>query len=238
LAQAEVEPGQYVLLAVSDTGSGMAPEVVERAFDPFYTTKDVGMGSGLGLSMIYGFVKQSGGHVKIYSEEGEGTTVKIYLPRAARGADSVRDAALAGETPAGRNETVLVVEDDADVRTVVLTMLGSLNYRYVDAGNGKDALASLDDMPNVDLLLTDVVLPGGMGGRELAEEVVRRRPGLRVLYMSGYTENAIIHGGRLDDDIWLLQKPFTKDVLARKLRQVLEAGSYTAADGSSRSAGK
>ncbi len=224
-AQAEVEPGQHVLLAVSDTGTGMPPEVAARAFDPFFTTKEAGRGSGLGLSMIYGFVKQTGGHAKIYSELDEGTTIKIYLPRSQTAdAESQTRAELPAAIPKGEGEMVLVVEDDPDVAALALTMLGSLGYRSEKASSAEAALAQIEDGPAIDLLLTDVVLPGGMNGRELANEVRRRRNDIPVLYMSGYSENAIVHGDRLDQGVLLLQKPFTRDAFARKIRQLLDTG--------------
>lgn len=220
-AQAEVSPGQYVMLAVSDTGGGMAPAVVERIFEPFFTTKDVGKGSGLGLAMIYGFVKQSKGHVTVYSEVGEGTTVKIYLPRYYGDEQPVTERPATDECEAGRGEVVLVVEDDADLRTLAVNLLQSLGYEVMEASNGQSALDCLDGSPRVNLLLIDVVLPGGMNGRELAEEAEGRRPGLAVLFMSGYTDDAILHHGRLDKGAQLLQKPFGKEEIARAIRKAL-----------------
>jgi PAS domain S-box-containing protein len=220
-AQAEVAPGQYVLLAVTDNGTGMPPEILERAFEPFFTTKQVGKGSGLGLSMVYGFVKQSGGHVKVYSEAGEGTTVKIYLPRAQ--ADPAADPATPAAPIVGsRGETVLVVEDDPDVRTLAVALLRGLGYEVLEAGSADAALDRLEETSRVNLLFTDVVLPGGMSGRELAHRVRQRHPGLKVLYMSGYSENGIVHQHRLDQRAPLLQKPFRKTDLARKVREVLD----------------
>ncbi len=220
--EAEVRPGQYVMIAISDTGAGMAPDLVGRVFDPFFTTKPVGEGSGLGLSMVYGFVKQSGGHVAIYSEVGQGTTIRLYLPRATPGATTGESAAMRdAPLPTGK-ETVLVVEDDPDVRTFVLSALEGLGYQVLEAPHGPAALDLLQRAVGVDLLLTDVVLPHGMNGRELAEEIARTRPEIRKLFMSGYTENAIIHHGRLDPDVELLAKPFTRDVLAHRLRAVLD----------------
>jgi CheY-like chemotaxis protein len=215
-------PGQYVMLAVSDTGTGMPPEVIARAFEPFYTTKGVGEGTGLGLSMVYGFAKQSGGHVAIYSEVGNGTTVKVYLPRwqgstAAEGHGDERDM------PVANSETVLVVEDDADMRLVAVTMLRSLGYIVFDAPNGSKALAALAEHPDVALLLSDVVLAGSMNGRRLAEEARRTHPNLKVLFMSGYTEDAIVHHGRLEQGVHFIQKPFRKHDLAVKVREALDA---------------
>ena len=217
---ADVTPGQYVMLAVSDTGHGMPPEVVARAFDPFFTTKGPGLGSGLGLSMVYGFAKQSRGQVKIYSEAGHGTTVRIYLPKAAA-AEEERPAIAAAAAHAGK--TIIVVEDDADVRTLTRTRLELLGYRVLEAGDPQQALRVVRDDPRIALLLTDVVLPGGMNGPKLAEEIRRLRPGVKVLYMSGYTENAILHQGRLEPGVHLLQKPFTKGELASKILAVLNA---------------
>ena len=222
-AQVEVEPGQYVMLSVTDTGAGMAPAVREKAFEPFFTTKEVGRGTGLGLSMVYGFVKQSGGHVTVYSEVGEGTTVKIYLPRILAEDVPAPAPRAATDDLRSRGETILVVEDDADLRTLAVSLLHDSGYTVLEAGGGAAALQQLETARGVNLLLTDVVLPDGMSGRVLADEVQRRFPGIRVLYMSGYTENAIIHHGRLDPDIELLQKPFRKADLQRKVRLVLDA---------------
>jgi PAS domain S-box-containing protein len=215
-----VAPGQYVLLAVSDTGHGIERETLEKVFEPFFTTKDVGKGTGLGLSQVYGFVRQSGGHVRIYSEPGEGTTVKLYLPRAPRDA---RDEAVS-PAPAqadGGPETILVVEDDQDLRAYSVSTLRELGYAVLEAGTGSDALTILDTA-GVDLLFTDVVLPDGMNGRVLADHARRRKPELKVLFTTGYTRNAIVHHGRLDPGVSLLGKPFTFDDLARKVRQTLD----------------
>jgi PAS domain S-box-containing protein len=221
-AEADVEPGQYVQLAVSDTGVGMPPDLIERAFEPFFTTKDVGKGSGLGLSMIYGFVRQSGGHVRIYSEPGEGTTVKIYLPRAGGDAPAADVGRRSLADTAGRGETIMLVEDDDAMRGVAVDMLRDLGYRMRQAGSGAAALALIGTADDIDLLITDVMLPGGIGGRQLADRARALRPGLRVLYMSGYTENAIVHQGRLDDGVELLEKPFRRADLAVKVRRLLD----------------
>jgi CheY-like chemotaxis protein len=219
---ADIPVGQYVQIAVTDTGAGMSREIQERAFDPFFTTKRPGHGTGLGLSQVYGFVKQSGGHVKIYSEVGQGTTVKIYLPRAhvaATAAIGDGDVPMVGSLG---NETVLVVEDEGDVRSYLVETLQYLNYRVREAPDGESALALFDADPSrVDLLLTDVVMPG-MNGRQLAEELQRRQPGLKVLFMTGYSRNAIVHQGRLDPGVSLLQKPLTQMMLASKIRDVLD----------------
>ncbi len=221
-AHAEVTPGQYVMLAVTDNGTGMPAEIAERAFEPFFTTKDAGQGTGLGLSMIYGFVKQSEGHVKIYSEVGHGTTVKVYLPRSREQEAVVPDEPPVEEQVPGSLETVLVVEDDADVRELAVNMLQSLGYVPVEATDADSALAALDQRPEIVLLFTDVVLPGGTNGAELAREARKRRPDLRVLYTSGYTDNAIIHKGVLDEDAEIINKPFRKAALARKIRGILD----------------
>jgi len=217
---AEVAPGEYVMLAVSDTGGGMPPEVAAHAFDPFFSTKPEGMGTGLGLSMVYGFVKQSGGHVKIYSEPGHGTSVKLYWPRSIDAAATPEPAAPAA--PAGGNETILVAEDDEGVRTIVVEMLSDLGYQVLTANDADGALSILNSGVAVDLLFTDVVMPGALRSPELARRAVELLPGLAVLFTSGYTENAIVHGGRLDPGVELLGKPYTRDALAKKIRLVLE----------------
>ena len=218
---ADVQPGQYVQIAVTDTGSGMPKDVIERAFEPFFTTKESGQGTGLGLSQVYGFVKQSGGHVKIYSEAGEGTTIKIYLPRFFGRASAAEEKAAAPRR--GRSgESVLVVEDDSDVRDYVVETLASLGYKVFEAGEAESALRLLDENPSVHLLLTDVVMPG-MNGRKLAEEARLRRPDLKILYMTGYSRNAIMHQGRLDIGVDLLQKPISSEQLASAVRRMLDA---------------
>jgi PAS domain S-box-containing protein len=216
----EVAPGHYVMIAVSDTGSGIPPALLERVFEPFFTTKEVGRGTGLGLSMVFGFVKQSGGHVKIYSEEDHGTSVKIYLPRAT-GLQQTAAEALVAANIEGGNETVLVVEDDALVRRYVMTQIENLGYTTLEAANASDALRIIDDVPAIDLLFTDVIMPGTMNGRQLVDEALKRRPGLKTLYTSGYTENAIVHHGRLDSGVLLLAKPYRKSELARMIRLAL-----------------
>jgi nitrogen-specific signal transduction histidine kinase len=220
----EVQAGQYVMLAISDTGTGMTKEVIASAFDPFFTTKDVGQGTGLGLSQVYGFVKQSNGHVKIYSEPGDGTTLRVYLPRLMAEAVAEEEIA-AGTMPSGDgSEIVLLVEDDEAVRELSATMLRELNYAVIQASDGQKALQILEIVPNVRLLFTDVGLPGGMNGRQLAEAALRLRPGLRVLFTTGYAQNAIVHHGRLDPGIDLISKPFTAAALANKMRELLDKG--------------
>jgi CheY-like chemotaxis protein/nitrogen-specific signal transduction histidine kinase len=216
----DVQPGQYVMISVSDTGSGMSRDVVTRAFEPFFTTKQAGQGTGLGLSQVYGFVKQSGGHISIYSEMGEGTTVKIYLRRfygAMTASDSVSTAPAAGG-----NESVLVVEDDKDVRAYVAETLSSLGYSVLQAENGEAALDLLRGHPEIGLLLTDVVMPG-MNGRQLADAAQSIAARLKVLYMTGYSRNAIVHQGRLDPGVDLIQKPVAADRLGAMVRKLLDA---------------
>jgi signal transduction histidine kinase/ActR/RegA family two-component response regulator len=221
-ANSDVKAGQYVLISVTDTGSGMAPEVVERAFDPFFTTKDVGQGTGLGLSQVFGFVKQSGGHVKIYSEIGVGSTVKIYLPRYTGPARPDLPVDAPAKTPLGHaEELVLVVEDDPAVRAVSVNALRELGYAVIEASGPTEALQIIDGGEDVLLLFTDVVMPE-MNGRQLVEKALAIRPGLKVLYTTGYTRNAIVHNGAVDPDAPFLSKPFTIDHLANKVREVLD----------------
>jgi signal transduction histidine kinase/ActR/RegA family two-component response regulator len=220
-----VTPGQYVMIAVSDTGHGMDAETLSRVFEPFFTTKDAGKGTGLGLSQVYGFVRQSGGHVRVYSEAEQGPTVKLYLPRIHADAAAVdaprpaRDLALLRG-----DETVLLVEDDEGVRAYSSGVLHELGYRVIEASDAASALEALDKEPVIDLLFTDVVLPGGVHGRKLADDVRKRRPGVRVLFTSGYTRNAIVHNGRLDPGVHLVTKPFSYEELAERVRQVLDGG--------------
>ena len=223
----EVTPGNYVMIAVSDTGTGIPASLLERVFDPFFTTKEVGKGTGLGLSMVFGFVKQSGGHIKIYSEEGHGTSVKMYLPRAT-GLNQTAAEALISANVEGGHEVVLVVEDDTMVRDYVMTQIESLGYTTLEAANAADALKIIDATAAIDLLFTDVIMPGAMNGRQLVEEALKRRPSLKVLYTSGYTENAIVHHGRLDSGVLLLAKPYRKSELARMLRLALAQLKHSA----------
>lgn len=220
-AHADVTAGQYVLLAVTDTGHGMTPDVMAEAFEPFFSTKPEGKGTGLGLSMVYGFVKQSGGHIKIYSEVEFGTTVKIYLPRSLEAEDSAV-ATTTGPVDGG-SETILVAEDDEQVRATVVEMMMDLGYRVLTAHDAASALNIVESGVHIDLLFTDVVMPGPLRSPELARRARARLPGLAVLFTSGYTENAIMHGGRLDPGVELLSKPYGGDALAAKLRQVLDA---------------
>ncbi|MBY3305055.1 response regulator [Rhizobium laguerreae] len=215
----EVTAGQYVVLAVTDTGAGMTQEVMEQAFEPFFSTKPEGKGTGLGLSMVYGFVKQSGGHVKIYSEIGEGTTVKLYLTRSFRSEDRV--AAADSVPAAGGTETILVAEDDEGVRVTVVEMLSDLGYYVLKAKDAQSALTVIESGAHIDLLFTDVVMPGPLRSPELARMARERLPDIAVLYTSGYTENSIVHGGQLDPGLELLSKPYTREELARKIRHVL-----------------
>lgn len=218
-ANADVKAGQYVMLGVSDNGSGIAPQHLARVFEPFFTTKEKGKGTGLGLAMIYGFAKQSGGHASIYSEPGQGTTVKLYLPRAGHAQTQLK---LPGNamTAAGGKETVLLVEDDMLVRRYAHNQLEALGYTVIEASNGAQALQVLQGPQGVDLLFTDVVMPG-MSGKQLADQAHVLRPQLRVLYTSGYTENAIVHQGRLDPGVHLLTKPYRREELARRVRDAM-----------------
>jgi PAS domain S-box-containing protein len=218
-----IEPGDFVLIAVTDTGAGMDKTTQERAFDPFFTTKEVGKGTGLGLSQVYGFARQSSGHVRIYSEIGEGTTVKIYLPRTVSDAEQVLSNEANKASRWTGTETILVVEDDKALREYAAEILQELGYHVLSASNGVAALETLGRGEHVDLLLTDVVMPGGLNGRELAEKAVGQRPALRILYMTGYTRNAIVHHGRLDAGINMISKPFSFEELAAKVRQRLDA---------------
>ena len=218
----EVSPGQYVLICVTDTGTGMSPDVLSRAIEPFFTTKEAGHGTGLGLSQVYGFVKQSGGNVKIYSEAGEGTCIKLYFPRY-HGAGAVAPEEVPIPFAEGdKVETILVVEDDEDVRTYLVEALRDLNYQVISASSAQAALTSLlQDRPKIHLMLTDVVMPG-TNGRELARRALEIRPELRVLYMTGYSRNAVVHHGRLDPAVDLLQKPISQSQLALRIREILD----------------
>jgi signal transduction histidine kinase len=221
----EMPLGRYAVLSVSDTGQGMSAEALNQAFEPFFTTKLPDKGSGLGLSMVYGFLKQSGGQAKIYSKAGEGTTVKLYFPQA-----HTQETPQTLEPPPiaayKGTETILVVEDDELVRKHVVGLLTGLGYSVIVTANGHDALVQLEQNPQISLLFTDIIMPGGMNGRQLADTALARHPNLRVLYTSGYAKNVIVHHGRLDPGIALLGKPYTRQELARKVRLVLdETGS-------------
>jgi PAS domain S-box-containing protein len=216
----EVTVGNYVMVAISDTGSGIAAADLDKVFDPFFTTKEVGKGTGLGLSMVFGFVKQSNGHIKIYSEEGHGTTVKLYLPTAT-GLNVTAVEPLATSSIEGGDEVVLVVEDDALVRRYVITQIESLGYTTLEACNAADAMTIINTSATIDLLFTDVIMPGPMNGRQLVDGALKLRPALKTLFTSGYTENAIVHHGRLDSGVLLLAKPYRKSDLARMIRQAL-----------------
>ncbi|WP_426435452.1 PAS domain S-box protein [Bradyrhizobium genosp. P] len=221
-AHAEVLAGQYALISVTDTGAGMDPQTVAQAFEPFFTTKPVGKGTGLGLSQVYGFVKQSSGHVKIYSEPGQGTTVKLYLPRLAGDAVPEPELDQPLNPEADQEETLLVVEDDDDVRAYSVDSLRELGYRVLETRDGPSALRLLDQEFRVDLLFTDVVLPNGMTGAQLAAQAKTIRPSLKVLFTTGYARNAIVHHGRLDNGVHLIVKPFSFNDLAAKVRDVLD----------------
>jgi PAS domain S-box-containing protein len=214
----DVRPGPYAMIAVSDTGSGIPAAILDKVFNPFFTSKGPGKGTGLGLSMVYGFVKQSAGHIKIYSEEDHGTTVRMYLPPATGAAVPVETAPA--PIVVGGHETILVVEDDRLVREYVLTQLHSLGYITLEAANAVEALAIVNGGHEFDLLFTDVIMPG-LNGRQLSDEILKVRPALKVLFTSGYTENAIIHHGRLDEGVLLLAKPYRKSDMAIMIRKAL-----------------
>jgi CheY-like chemotaxis protein len=222
-ANPEVTPGQYVLICVSDTGSGMPAEILNRAFEPFFTTKEIGQGTGLGLSQVYGFVKQSNGHIKIYSEPGQGTTVKLYFPRADASQAHLEDAE--GEAIANADsdrERILVVEDDKDLRNYLVEVLRDLNYCVVAAQDAVAAFGWLEQQEvRLDLMLTDVVMPG-MNGRELSNRARQLRPNLKVLFMSGYSRNAVVHQGKVDRNVQLIQKPVSLNDLAARIRDMLD----------------
>jgi PAS domain S-box-containing protein len=216
----DVPPGQYVMPGVTDTGAGMPPDVMERAFDPFFTTKPEGQGTGLGLSMAYGFVKQSGGHIRIYSEVGHGTTIRIYLPRSVEAAVDPQ-ARHDHSVMMGGKETILVVEDDAKVQATVIDMLMELGYSVLKADNAEQALTVIRSGVHIDVLFTDVVMPGPLRSPEMARQAALLLPHLKILFTSGYTQNAIVHGGRLDPGVELLSKPYSQEELAHKLRYIL-----------------
>jgi CheY-like chemotaxis protein len=227
----DVPAGQYVMLSVTDTGHGMSGPVLQRAFEPFFTTKPEGAGTGLGLSMAYGFVTQSRGHIRIYSEPGVGTGVKIYLPRSLM-AEADEEVELSGVVTGG-TETVLVVEDDVGVRTTVVDMLGALGYKVLKAEDGESALAVLHSGAQIDLLFTDVIMPGPVSSTDMARQARELQPDIAVLFTSGYAQDVIVHEGRLDAGVELLSKPYRREELARKLRHVLPTASSSCARASS-----
>ncbi len=217
-----MRPGQYVCVCVTDTGTGMSADVIARAFEPFFTTKPIGQGTGLGLSMIYGFARQSEGYAKIYSEPGQGTTVKLYLPRYYGEAEDAGEeiGELTGAHRAEHGEVVLVVEDETAVRALVVDVLGELGYRAVEAADGLAGLRLLQSAMRVDLLVTDVGLPG-LNGRQLADAARQLRPDLKVLFMTGYAENATIANGFLEPGMRMITKPFAIEALATRIRDML-----------------
>jgi signal transduction histidine kinase len=217
-----VPPGQYVMVAVCDTGIGMDRATVDRVFEPFFTTKEVGKGTGLGLSQVYGFVRQTGGHIKIYSEPGQGTAVKIYLPRSETEADKQLNSLPPAATMLGGNEAILVVEDHDDLRAYSCGVLRDLGYQVFEAADAKSAIAFLGSSRPLDLLFTDVVLPDRLHGKNVADHARRLHPKIKVLFTTGYTRNAIVHDGRLDAGVNLLSKPFTFRALAEKVRNILD----------------
>jgi CheY-like chemotaxis protein len=217
----DVKPGHYAMVAVSDTGAGMSPETLERVFEPFFTTKEVNRGTGLGLSMVHGFVKQSGGHVKLYSEVGHGTTVRLYLPLADATAKEANGAAHAEAAPHRGDETILLVEDNALVRASGRSALRDLGYTVLEAEDGRGALVIIRSGAHIDLLFTDIVMPG-ITGVELADEATRTRPGLRVLFTSGYTDKAVTDHARLESGARFLSKPYRMHELAVRIREALD----------------
>jgi CheY-like chemotaxis protein len=217
-----VEPGQYISLCVSDTGTGMPPEVIARAFDPFFTTKPIGVGTGLGLSMIYGFAQQSGGAVSIYSELDQGSIVCIYLPRY-RGEAEEDELLEPSAAPRGDGETVLIIDDEPTVRMLVSEVLSDLGYNALEAEDGAAGLKILNSGTRIDLLVTDVGLPGGLNGRQVADAARASRPGLKVLFITGYAENAVLSHGHLDPGMHVMTKPFAMDALATRIRELIEA---------------
>ena len=216
---AEVIPGRYVMVAVTDTGCGMSPDIIDKVFDPFFTTKPEGQGTGLGLSMVHGFIKQSGGHIKIYSEPDEGSTIRIYLPRTHQ-AEDLQVEPSAGPV-AGGTETVLLVEDDEDVRATTADLLTDLGYRVLRAKDPDSAMAIIESGVAIDLIFSDLVMPGVLRAPELVRRAQQKIPGIAALFTSGYSDNALLHGGRIEDGHELISKPYTRDALGRKLRQVL-----------------
>jgi CheY-like chemotaxis protein len=221
-AERDLTPGQFVSLCVTDTGTGMTPDVIARAFDPFFTTKPLGQGTGLGLSMIYGFVRQSGGQVRVYSEIGQGTTMCLYLPRYQGDAEEAEtQVAEPGVATSHSGETVLVVDDEPTVRMLVVEVLQEAGYEVIEAPDGPKGLKVLESKRRIDLLITDVGLPGGMNGRQLADAARVHRPDLKVLFITGYAENAAVGNGHLDQGMSVLTKPFTIDALTRRFKELI-----------------
>jgi CheY-like chemotaxis protein len=219
--QRNLPPGQYLSLCVTDTGTGMSPEVIARAFDPFYTTKPIGQGTGLGLSMVHGFARQSGGEVRIYSEVGKGTTVCLYLPRHAGEPDLLElDRAAPGDP--GLGETILVIDDEESVRLLIMDVLEGAGYRVLGAGDGPSGLRILQGGAAIDLLITDVGLPGGVNGRQVADAARTSRPNLKVLFITGYAENAVVGNGHLDTGMAIITKPFALDDLTARVRDMID----------------
>jgi signal transduction histidine kinase/CheY-like chemotaxis protein len=219
----DLSPGQYVSLSVTDTGTGMSPTVIAHAFEPFYTTKPFGQGTGLGLSMIYGFARQSGGQIRVYSELGKGTTMCLYLPRHDQPAEEKDDFAVRTENrPSGDGEVVLVIDDEPTIRMLISEVLEEHGYRVVEASDGPSGMRIFQSAARIDLLITDVGLPNGMNGRQIAEAARQTRPGLKVLFITGYAENAVVGNGHLDKGMLVIAKPFEMDVLARKIREIVE----------------
>jgi CheY-like chemotaxis protein len=222
--QHDLPVGQYVSVCVTDTGTGMTPEVIAKAFDPFFTTKPIGEGTGLGLSMIYGFARQSGGHVRIYSEVGQGTTMCLYLPRHNEAAEEHNDIELATDNlPTGEGEVVLVIDDEPTIRMLIAEILAESGYSVIEAADGPAGLRMIESSARIDLLITDVGLPGGMNGRQVANSARQSRPNLKVLFITGYAENAVIGNGRLDRGMFVLTKPFQIETLAKRVGEIIEA---------------
>ena len=219
----DMSPGQYISLCVTDTGTGMTAEVLRRAFDPFYTTKPLGQGTGLGLSMIHGFVRQSGGQVRIYSEVGRGTTVCLYLPRFAGAAEADCPSDAEPELEQGQGETVLVIDDEEAIRMLIGDVLGEAGYRILEAEDGPSGLKTLQSDTRIDLLITDVGLPGGFNGRQVADAARLDRPGLKVLFITGYAENAVVGNGYLEPGMQVMTKPFQMTDLALRVREIIES---------------
>jgi nitrogen-specific signal transduction histidine kinase/CheY-like chemotaxis protein len=218
----EVKPGQYVSVCVTDTGTGMSPEVISRAFDPFFTTKPIGQGTGLGLSMIHGFVRQSGGQVRVYSELGKGTTMCLYLPRFVGDAEAPENLDLPNADDSGHGETVLVIDDEPNVRMLMVEVLQEAGYRTIEASDGPSGLKLLQSAVRIDLLITDVGLPGGINGRQVADAARATRPKLKVLFVTGYAENAAIGNGHLDAGMQVITKPFAMTALAAKVHEIID----------------